>query len=347
MEGQIALFLFRFGKLKHEINNSPRKLTWLGKERPDLLELCADLETAHRDIAHVLATKSAKHVFVTTPFENEWKEYERDYREIVHEAAKPVYARRFQTAAVYLKELGFQIGEWTMDSGKSEEEYWGEQYESFHAALQSIVFNPTTDDPAALMEASRGLVAEVHDAFSESEEEDNTLCVMSKNCNYYCYIANEDEDGYYQKVLGAWEFFEKTLGLDLSAIYKRWRSVPEVFIQPHVAQLENNPVVELYSEAVRAYVFGGKIASMAMCRALMEHILKKHYNVEGKDLENVIAMAEIKYPQLKNFKMQEKRKMTNVMLHDYESGSDVEDRALIEYFRTIKGMIQKIPERKR
>jgi hypothetical protein len=155
------------------------------------------------------------------------------------------------------------------------------------------------------------------------------------------------DDDYYQKVSEAWDFFEQALGLDLSAIYKRWRSVPEVFIQPHVAQLENDPLVELYAKAVRAYVFGSKEASMSMCRALMEHILKKHYNVEGKDLENIIALAEMKYPQLKKFKMQEKRKMSNVMLHNYESGSDIEDRALVEYFRTIKGMIQEIPKRKR
>jgi hypothetical protein len=43
--------------------------------------------------------------------------------------------------------------------------------------------------------------------------------------------------------------------------------------------------------------------------------------------------------------MQEKRKTSNVMLHSYESGSDIEDRVLVDFFRTIKYLIQEIPKR--
>lgn len=342
MEEKIALFLYRFGKLKHEINNSPRNLTWLAKERPGLQELCFELEQAYTSIAHFLATKSAKHAFIAVPFENEWKEYQRVYGEIVCETAKPAKARALRSLMEILKEIP-RVQEIIKDSGKSEAEYWQDHVEEWLSAFQSGVFNPISDDPASLMRGSRDLVAEVHDALSDSEG--GALCVESEG-SIIEVIANDDQDGYYQKVLGAWEFFEKTLGLDLSAINKRWRSVPDVFIQPHVAQLENAPVVELYTEAVKSYVFGGRIASMAMCRVLMEHILKRHYNIKAGDLEKIIAIAEVRYPQLKKLKMQEKRKISNDMLHNYEGGADIEDEALVGYFRTIKYLIQEIPKRR-
>lgn len=85
---------------------------------------------------------------------------------------------------------------------------------------------------------------------------------------------------------------------------------------------------------------------MAMCRALMEHILKRHYNIEAGDLEKIIAIAEVRHPQLKKLKMQEKRKISNDMLHNYEGGADIEDEALVGYFRTIKYLIQEIPKRR-
>jgi hypothetical protein len=325
MEEKVALFLFRFGKLKHQINNAPRNLAWLGKERTDLQELCFELEQAHESIARFLASKSTKYTFVTVPFENEWKEYERDYQRLVSEAAKPAEDRFCQKILAALEEVGALAP--IEKSGKSPKELWEEVKGSFIGGA----FDPVTDDPASWMRQSRGLVDEILSA------DDTVRGVVDDMLGF--------DDGYGQKVLGAWEFFEKTLGLDLSAIYKKWRSVPEVFIQPHVAQLENSPVVELYAEAVRSYVFGSKIASMAMCRALMEHLLKRHYNVRGKDMENVIAMAEIRYPQLKKLKMQGKRRISNDMLHDYEGGVDIEEQALIEYLRTIKYLVQNVPKR--
>jgi hypothetical protein len=333
MEEKIALFLYRFSRLKHATNNRPGNLTWLGKERPDLQELCFEVEQAHQSIAHLLATKPTKHSFVTVPFENEWKEYERGYREIVSNTAKPARARALQALLVLAKkiELFPELQERIKDSGKSEEEYWEEYWEEYLAALRSGFFNPVADDPAALMRGSRNLVDEILSADNAVRD----VLEMVQLC----------DDDYYQKVLGAWEFFEGTLGLDLSAIYKRWRSVPEVFIQPHVAQLENAPVVELYAEAVRSYVFGSRIASMTMCRALMEHVLKRHYKIETDDLRNIIAMAEARHPQLKKLKMQEKRRVSNEMLHNYEGGNDVEDQVLVDYFRILKYLIQAIPKR--
>jgi hypothetical protein len=88
MEEQIALFLSRFKELKRRINNSPKNLSWLANEQKDLQDLCFELSGNYQTIAKFLATKNIKHTFITVPFENDWKEYELNYRNHVSKAAE-------------------------------------------------------------------------------------------------------------------------------------------------------------------------------------------------------------------------------------------------------------------
>jgi len=141
------------------------------------------------------------------------------------------------------------------------------------------------------------------------------------NILIYAYEDFEDQpEKSFKKAWGAWRFFTEGLDLDFSSINKKWLAAPELFIQPHVAQTEESPIVKLYNEAVKAYAFGYRIASMTMCRALMEYMLRNHYNVQGKALKNIIAIAEQRFPQLKKLKMDGKRLFANKLLHNYETG---------------------------
>ena len=57
MDEQIALFVSRFKELKNKINNSPKNLSWLAKEKEDIQDLCYELEDNYQTIAKFLATK--------------------------------------------------------------------------------------------------------------------------------------------------------------------------------------------------------------------------------------------------------------------------------------------------
>lgn len=326
IQEQIGFFLFRFKQLKSEIKNSPRNLTWLSNERKELQELCYELESNYHAIAKFLATKSSRHTFISVPFETDWKDYENNYRKFVSESAAPAKERSLKELEDSLK----SAEENWIQAGKTKEEFWKTINEwTEKVSPLGSAFDPLTDDPASLMQSTCNLLWEIlaHENVRE------------------LLIPDEDYGDHYEKALGAWDFFTKTIGLNFSSIYKRWKSAPELFILPHIAQSDNTPLIELYSEAVRAFVYGSRVASMAMCRSLMEHMLKKHYSIQGKDLKNIIAIAEHQFPQLKRLRMQEKRKMSNSILHDYESGSEVEDKAVIDYLRTLKTLIENVPKR--
>jgi len=321
MEEQIALFLTRFNRLKKEINNAPSKLSWLSKEREDLQELCLELERSYKFIERFLTTKGEKHTFTIVQFENQLEEYKRNYKMHVSDAAKPAelrYQEDFERAIRKGEE------DW-VKSGKTKEEFWEHLNKDIAELLKSYEidigpFNPLTDDPTSLIEEALWWGSLLTDT-----------------------VMEDDEPERYEKARGAWRFFKHIISIDLSAVNNRWLAVPEIFIQPHVTQSDTSPIVSLYNEAVRAYVFGCNIASIAMCRALMEHILKNHYKIHGSDLENIIYIAEQRYPQLEKLKMQKKRLDSNKVLHDYEKKKNTEDRAVIDFLKVIKYLVQDVP----
>ena len=277
------------------------------------------LEQNYKSIRRLISAKNSKHTFIKVRFEQEFKEYQRNYEKIVSEAAEPAKLREQRKLDDIFRE---EIQKW-LESGKTEKEFWEEWEKAIAKTGISIYpFNPLEDDPASLIE----------DAFWWWE-----VSIQG--------VTNDDEVKHYKKAQDAWRFFTDKLGLDFSGINKRWLAATEIFIQPHVAQLDDHRIVELYSEAVRAYAFGCKIVSVAICRALMEYILKNHYNFQKNDLYNIIALAESRNPQLKKLRMQNKREFSNNMLHNYETGINIEDKAVIEYLRTIKELIENVPKR--
>ena len=146
------------------------------------------------------------------------------------------------------------------------------------------------------------------------------------------------------KAIGAWYFFEKTIGLDHEAIYRRWKSVPELLIPRHALSVNPRPILELYNEAVKTYVFGNKVASISMCRALLEHILEKHYRIDGEGLDKMIAIAEHRFNQFRKLDLQGKRKLADRIMHDYEKQSDVEDKIVVDFLTAIREIVKNIPK---
>ena len=321
MQEKIGLFLSRFKKLKNEANNSPKTLSWLATQREDIEDLCYELKCNYDAIAQMLSRKGFKHTFITVAFENEYKEYEGNYHSIVSRIAELAEDR---TRLAFERILWEEEKNW-IKAGKTKEDFW----ENLNTNLRNLninlprfiegPFDPIKDDPSALIE---GIL-----------DDANLLDVSMSD-------IDEEWAERYEKAWGAWRFFKDKLGLDFSGINKRWLKAPEIFLLPHVAQGENSPIVQLYNEAVKAYAFGCKNSSVAICRSLMEHILKTNYKITGGSLIAIIILAEKRFPQLKKLSMQTKRKLANNMLHNYEGGQDLEDRAVIDYLRTIKYLLQ-------
>ncbi len=312
MEEQIALFLSRFNRLKKEVNNSPKTLSWLAKERDDIQDLCYELEGNYQTIAKFLATKDIKHTFIKVPFEKDCKEYELNYQKHVSIAAEPARENHEIKLEDIIKWLEMDC----LKTGKTKEECdhlideWVEKLRPLGSS-----FDPLNDDPASLM-----------DRLKE-------------------YIVDRSSDAeFYDKATGAWYFYEESIGLDLKGIYRRWKNSPELFIPIHVHATTNTErLIDLYNEAVKSFTFGNKVASIVMCRALMEHILKKYYGIQEKNLEKIIVLAERKFPNLQKLSMRSKKNIANDILHDYEKKSNTEDESVIGFLKTIKFLVQQIP----
>ena len=96
----------------------------------------------------------------------------------------------------------------------------------------------------------------------------------------------------------------------------------------------------LFDEAVKAYVFGAFGASLAMCRAITEIVLTKHYGVVGSDLKDVIVLAEKRFPLIRCHKLQDKRRTANRVLHE---GRMAEQQAVLGYLQTLRDLIERAP----
>jgi hypothetical protein len=156
MKAQIAMFLISFNKLKNEVSNAPKKLDWLAKEREDIQDLCYDLQRRYEYIERFLTTKGSKHTFIDVNFEEEFKEYKRNYERFVSEAAEPAKVRNQKTIADALRK-GEEI--W-VQSGKTKEEYW-QHINKTIAEIKSHEmdfdpFDPLEDDPSSLIEGILG-----------------------------------------------------------------------------------------------------------------------------------------------------------------------------------------------
>jgi hypothetical protein len=324
MKAQIALFLIHFNNLKKEVSNAPKKLFWLAKEREDIQYLCYELQSSYKTIEKFLRTKGSKHTLIDVHFEKEFKEYERNYKKHISNAAEPAEARNWKVIHDDL----LQGEEIWLKSGKTKEEYW-EYMEKTIGKLKSPEmnfdpFDPSEDDPSSLIEG------------------------ILDDANLLDLIMRDDEEWNerYKKAWGAWRFFTDRFCLNFSEINKKWLNAPEMFIQTHVSQSEETPIVRLYNEAVRAYTLGCNNASVTMCRSLMEHILKNHYRVKGNNLEERINNAPQLFKQLfpLKLKLHNIRKKGNEVLHYYESGTNIKDGEVIECLFTIKILVQKVPK---
>jgi hypothetical protein len=311
MSQAVEKFLVLFNRLRQETNEVPNNINWLSKEKSGLSSLCHDLDSSYAEIVRVQKRKNTKHTIVPSAFSENWDDYVTNWQQMVTEAARPEKARR----AAELKAILKQVEEKAISEGQKREDFWKELMETVPLGGN---FDPDIEHPGYIMDT---IASTIHDIAEAGLFED----VLDENA------------------VGAWSFFENTIGIDYSAIYERWREIPELLIPEHALHRDISPIFELYNEAVRAYLFGLTVASMAMCRALLEHVLKKHYHITGKNLEKTIAMAEVQYDHLKRLGLQEKRTQGNMILHEYENRSTGLDRVVVGFLQSLRQLVINIP----
>jgi hypothetical protein len=317
LKSKLESFLILFIKLQKQTNNLPANLEWLVNEKPNVAELCYFLNKEYIEISRVLLKKPEKHTISPNIFSKKWDDYKNNWAASVAEAAKIGDERLLEELAKYLQE----ITEQAIADGKAEtaEEFLSQEYERLLEERGPKRLDPLVDNPAGIIDDLYGLLFEL--------------------------LGNDFFDGVINgRHLEAWDFFKDIIGIDYSKIYSRWQSAPELFIPIHMLNRNITPVQELYNEAVRAYVFGLTEASVAMCRALLEHILRKYYRFSGDDLSRVISEAERKHGYLiRGLHLHSKRDLANKILHDYENRGQEIEKAALDFLQTIRHLVTNIP----
>lgn len=306
------VFLALFLQLKTEVKNSPLTLEWLQTYTPKLRRLCMELNHVCQTISKNIATNSSKLYVAPKSFNKHWKEYNKDYLKIVEDIGNKESKEAIRKA---LAELQSILKKPSIEAVA--EEILKNDNESRKIGSY---FDPTKDDPVKL----------IYDIF---------LTYHDMYVNDFC----DDENINMDKAIGAWDFFQNTIGINFKEIYKRWINSPHIFIPDDYRNQNIESLVDLYNEAVKTYIFGNKLASLAICRALLENVLINYYNLNEGDLDKIITTAEIKYPYFKQLELHKKRRMVNRILHNYKKDRPIKDGDVLDFLHTLKNLIQKIP----
>jgi len=233
-----------------------------------------------------------------------------------------------------------------------EEDFKPESYEDFEARFKS----DTRDDPEPEYESNFDPVkhhggSAIKQLISLAETEEGTRRDEVELDDWSERYANTWKMG-----IQAFEYLEGTIGLDIDRVFDRWNQVPSIFVPKHVSDrhglTEKGSLYELLNDAIRAFVAGAPAASVAMCRAAMEMVLRDHYlrgsSDDNSNLHDVIDLAVARYDFLSAKKLHSLRRDANRILHAYNSAaplSEEDERKLLSFLKDLKFYIERAPDR--
>jgi len=157
--------------------------------------------------------------------------------------------------------------------------------------------------------------------------------------------------------LEALEFARDDIGVDFDKIYRRWFIAPQIFFHDtarnKVGEKSNSKIAcsDSLNSAIQAFIFGNDLASFAMCRSVLEQVIKVYVperddNGNRRDLNQLISVAvDFKIANYDLKKMHKFRKMSNDILHNptkLDRTSLELERDLLDFLRTLKMMIEEI-----
>jgi hypothetical protein len=313
MRNYIEKFLVLFNQLKVELHYSLQNLKWLPEAKPEMVDLCYQLDETFRQLSRLFANQPIKSSVVPSVFQKYWDEYRTNYQKKVDEIAqskREEYEKEFH-------ELFQELREKAKEKGQSEEEFFQKITDRIEPG---ITFNPVEDDAASLLDDLFYLIHTIAD------EPDFLPDVVT------------------DKHIGALNYFEKVIGINFHDINKRWGKAPNLFMSEKIKK-KTDKLIEMYNEAVKSYIYGLNVSATAMCIALLEHILITYYGIPKDDLVKVISLAENRFKRLKALNLHKLRKDGNDVMHEYEAKSRIEDAAVVNYLLTIQALVNAIPEK--
>lgn len=257
----VGEFMANFQELKRRVNSKPSNVVWMARNDPDLEELTANICRADNQITRA---KISDKFFSNLPpaFPALYGEFDRKYRNVVFKAASSFTKKRDDEILQLIEGDIEKFLQCLRDRGIE--------------PCAPEEFDPMRDDP----------VSEFENAFA-------TLGDMVEAS------PGDDFGDSLNKGITAWDFLCEKIGIDLSDIWQRWQAIPITFIPKHVSDhhglTEAGSLYNQLSEVHRAYTFGCEASAIALCRTLMELVLRKHYGCEDERLEDVISFAEQKY----------------------------------------------------
>lgn len=130
-----------------------------------------------------------------------------------------------------------------------------------------------------------------------------------------------DEYPHFSRAAGAWEWFEKTVGVNLKQIEMRWRQIPITPVKDSVSNqhgLDENRSLYAYLDNIRlAYVAGADLAALSMCRSVTEILIRFHFfDSDNKThLAELLKELNILQPELSRLNLADKVEQANKLMH--------------------------------
>ncbi|MBP8234794.1 MAG: hypothetical protein KAY22_21100 [Rhizorhabdus sp.] len=142
----------------------------------------------------------------------------------------------------------------------------------------------------------------------------------------------------------SWDRLMGAVGLDLHGAFWRRRAIPHILFPTHVSNQYGGRQISIYRrllDAGRAFTFGAPLAALAMQRAVLEELLKRHWGSDRghiRDADLPTNMHDARAERLK--------RIANIALHknpDNLAGDEL-DREIIKNFLLLRELIEASPE---
>ena len=164
-------------------------------------------------------------------------------------------------------------------------------------------------------------------------------------------VYSEDYKDEIYAGIDAWDGLIDEVGFDLEGVFRRRALVPFTLVPRHVSEghgdKETLSLLTLLQQAQDAFVYGVPFAALALMRAILELILKKHYGAVGGDLVDLInnarGLPQIFHPA----RLHTLRKFANTVLHfkkEDEKHFATNERELVSLLLTLRALIEGAPK---
>jgi hypothetical protein len=320
-------FIILFKRLKNEVNDSPKTLSWISERKSDIAELSYSLYRLYHQIELYRSIKQDWSFFHPPGFNVEFKDFERRFKGIVHSIYDPVADKKNEEFISELNEICIKQGK-DLDI----------VLENIRKSLGKdtyLDFDPKKDNPGACIENAIWDFADIGENLPE--------------------IFHESADTAFE----AWRYIKTSMRIDLKKIADRRNAVNDLFIEYNRLKRHPGALIELYNESVRSFLYGHKISAVIVSRSILEHILENYYHIAGQNVINKkgkkrfdrslwakIEEAELRIDSfdIKGLELHKKREFARDVVHKYTSDQVIQDQFIIDFLKAIRILVQHVPK---